>query len=134
MGDRDHPVYKTLCLFEAIVKSIEEIALLGTLDVQEDATLADITDAVTDLQVRWGNRRAADLNSDPEQVIPTDRRLGIRRICGKLFGEELLLPGMKPGTGMYKCCLLWSGHEGDCDDWNPGLEEMISAEYDGAMD
>lgn len=45
-----------------------------------------------------------------------------RTVCGQMFGQELLLADMEPGTGLRKCCLLFENHEGDHATENPDLD------------
>lgn len=36
-----------------------------------------------------------------------------QRLCGQLYGREILLSGLSPGEGIQAVCLLELGHEGD---------------------
>lgn len=45
-----------------------------------------------------------------------------RKVCGAMFGREILLTGMAEGTGMRRCCLLFAGHEGEHSMENPELD------------
>jgi hypothetical protein len=126
-----HPIFLTFRLFEGIMEAIKDIALLGTLTTQEDATLADISDAVQNLENSWATRNFTESVANPGKALPPVTAL---QVCGKFFGEEILAFGMKPGTGMRKCCLLWKGHKGDCDDQNPELDRLLDLTYeDGSL-
>lgn len=60
-----------------------------------------------------------DLDTEPKEsdfneiLYVSPPLLGRRPICGRPFGSEILLPGMEPGTGLQKRCLLPQGHYGN---------------------
>lgn len=45
-----------------------------------------------------------------------------RQICGQFFGRELLLAGMRAGTGIRNCCLRFEDHSGEHSSENPDLD------------
>jgi len=44
--------------------------------------------------------------------------------CCQFFGQEILLSGMEPGTGIRRCCMLRKDHEGEHASENLDLKGM----------